>query len=104
MAPGSASTSRRVLAILSQRSELGLLLAIIVVLMLTSIIDSQHTYWNNPVPSAVDILRQSSMLGIFAIGAAIVIIAGGIDLSSGSVTHLVARSALHCSSCSRRMP
>jgi ribose/xylose/arabinose/galactoside ABC-type transport system permease subunit len=33
----------------------------------------------------VDILRQTSMLGIFTLGAAIVIIAGGIDLSSGSV-------------------
>lgn len=31
------------------------------------------------------IIRQASMLGIFAIGAGIVIIAGGIDLSSGSM-------------------
>jgi ribose/xylose/arabinose/galactoside ABC-type transport system permease subunit len=35
--------------------------------------------------SAVDILRQTALLGIFTLGAAIVIIAGGIDLSSGSV-------------------
>jgi ribose/xylose/arabinose/galactoside ABC-type transport system permease subunit len=33
----------------------------------------------------VDILRQTAFLGIFALGAAIVIIAGGIDLSCGSV-------------------
>ncbi|HZU38164.1 MAG TPA: ABC transporter permease, partial [Gemmataceae bacterium] len=32
-----------------------------------------------------EIIRQTSLLGIFAIGSAIVIIAGGIDLSSGSV-------------------
>ena len=47
--------------------------------------DSQHSYWNNPGPSAVDILRQTAFLGIFALGAAIVIISGGIDLSSGSM-------------------
>ncbi|HMF13290.1 MAG TPA: ABC transporter permease, partial [Gemmataceae bacterium] len=62
-----------------------MLLAIVVVLVATTLFDSQHTYLRNPRPSAVDILRQTSMLGIFAIGSAIVIIAGGIDLSSGSM-------------------
>jgi ribose/xylose/arabinose/galactoside ABC-type transport system permease subunit len=70
---------------LFQRSEWGLLLAIAVVLVLTTVLDAQHTYWTNPWPSAVDVLRQTSLLGIFALGAAIVIISGGIDLSSGSV-------------------
>src|SRR5262245_61277796 len=68
-----------------QRSEWGLLLAIAVVLLLTATIDTQHTYLINPRPSAVDVLRQTSLLGIFTLGAAIVIISGGIDLSSGSV-------------------
>jgi ribose/xylose/arabinose/galactoside ABC-type transport system permease subunit len=68
-----------------QRSEWGLLLAIVVVLVLTAVLDAQHTYWTNPRPSAVDVLRQTSLLGIFTLGAAIVIISGGIDLSSGSV-------------------
>jgi ribose/xylose/arabinose/galactoside ABC-type transport system permease subunit len=68
-----------------QRSEWGLLLATGVVLLLTATIDTQHTYWTNPWPSAVDVLRQTSLLGIFTLGAAIVIISGGIDLSSGSV-------------------
>jgi ribose/xylose/arabinose/galactoside ABC-type transport system permease subunit len=68
-----------------QRSEWGLLLAIAVVLVLTTALDAQHTYWTNPWPSTVDVLRQTSLLGIFTLGAAIVIISGGIDLSSGSV-------------------
>jgi ribose/xylose/arabinose/galactoside ABC-type transport system permease subunit len=59
--------------------------AIVAVLALTAILDEQHNYWKNPADSAVDILRQTAMLGIFSLGAAIVIIAGGIDLSSGSV-------------------
>jgi ribose/xylose/arabinose/galactoside ABC-type transport system permease subunit len=68
-----------------QRTEWGLLLAIVVAVLLTGAIDSQHTYFKNPKPSAVDILRQTTLLGIFTLGAAVVIIAGGIDLSSGSV-------------------
>ncbi len=67
------------------RTEWGLLAAIIVVLGLTTLLDAQHNYLHNPHTSAVNILRQSAFLGIFALGAAIVIIAGGIDLSSGSV-------------------
>ena len=39
----------------------------------------------DPWGSVVDITRQTALLGIFALGAAIVIISGGIDLSSGSV-------------------
>jgi ribose/xylose/arabinose/galactoside ABC-type transport system permease subunit len=67
------------------RSESGLLLAIIVVAMLTMIADSQHVYWYRPKGSIQDILRQTAMLGIFSLGAAIVIISGGIDLSAGSM-------------------
>jgi ribose/xylose/arabinose/galactoside ABC-type transport system permease subunit len=70
---------------LFQRTELGLLSAILVVILLTAVVDSQHVYFRNPADSAVNILRQTALLGIFALGAAIVIIAGGIDLSSGSV-------------------
>lgn len=95
MAPDSRIFFRRVVSRLFQRSELGLLLAVVVVLLLTSVIDSQHTYWNNPWPSARDILRHTTMLGIFALGAAIVIIAGGIDLSSGS---MIAFSGTICAS------
>src|SRR5437870_13058103 len=72
---------RRVL----QRTEWGLLLAVFAVVLLTGLLDSQHNYFKNPWPSALDVLRQTALLGIFTLGAAVVIIAGGIDLSSGSV-------------------
>lgn len=70
---------------LRQRHELGLLLAIVICAVITTVLDSQHNYWNNPGRSAIDVIRQTSLLGIFALGAAVVIIAGGIDLSSGSM-------------------
>ena len=70
---------------LRQRHELGLLGAIAICVVITAVLDSQHNYWTNPGASAIDIVRQTSLLGIFALGAAVVIIAGGIDLSSGSV-------------------
>jgi ribose/xylose/arabinose/galactoside ABC-type transport system permease subunit len=70
---------------LRQRHELGLLVAIAICVVVTAVLDSQHNYWANPRSSAIDIVRQTSLLGIFALGAAVVIIAGGIDLSSGSV-------------------
>ncbi len=70
---------------LFQRTEVGLLLAVVAVIVVTGLLDSQHTYFANPRPSAVDVLRQTSLLGIFTLGAAIVIVSGGIDLSSGSV-------------------
>jgi ribose/xylose/arabinose/galactoside ABC-type transport system permease subunit len=67
------------------RSESGLLLAIVVVALLTMVVDSQHVYWHRPKGSIQDILRQTAMVGIFSLGAAIVIISGGIDLSAGSM-------------------
>ena len=67
------------------RTEWGLLAAIVIVLVLTAVLDSDHNYWKHPQQSAINILRQTAFLGIFALGAAVVIIAGGIDLSSGSV-------------------
>jgi ribose/xylose/arabinose/galactoside ABC-type transport system permease subunit len=70
--------------LISQRSsELGLVLAIAVVVVLTTI--ASEAYRDKPWQNAQEILRQTSLLGVFALGAAIVIISGGIDLSSGSV-------------------
>lgn len=68
-----------------RRHEWGLLLVILLVVALTTALDSQHNYFNNPRQSAINILRQTSFLGILALGAAVVIISGGIDLSSGSM-------------------
>lgn len=65
------------------RNELGLLLAIIAVLAVTLALN--RSYLDKPGQNAAEILRQTSLLGIFSLGAAIVIISGGIDLSSGSV-------------------
>jgi ribose/xylose/arabinose/galactoside ABC-type transport system permease subunit len=70
---------------LLNRTEWGLLLAIVLVVILAGVFDERHNYFNDPRLSALDILRQTSMLGIFALGSAVVIISGGIDLSCGSV-------------------
>ncbi len=73
--------------------ELALLLAIGCVFALTGLLDRNHTYFTNFQDSAIIILRNTSLLGILALGAAVVIIAGGIDLSSGS---MMAFSATTC--------
>src|SRR5215510_9710817 len=70
------------------QNELGLLAALVFVVALTAALDSQHSYLRNPGGNFLDILRQAGMLGIFALGAAVVIIAGGIDLSCGSMIAL----------------
>ena len=64
-------------------NEIVLVAAIIFVILFTLIFNS--AYINQPVGNATWIIKHASILGIFAIGAGIVIIAGGIDLSSGSV-------------------
>lgn len=73
--------------------EVALFLAILVAAAAIALLDPQHNYWNQSGRSAVEIQRQTSMLGIFALGAAIVIISGGIDLSQGSV---IAFSGITC--------
>ena len=75
------------------RNEFGLMLAILVVIAFTTFASS--SYRDKPAQNAHEILRQTSLLGIFALGAATVIISGGIDLSSGSV---IAFSATICTS------
>src|SRR6478752_1562979 len=66
-------------------NEVALVVAIFIVVMATAAIDSNHSYLNQPLTSFRDIARNVALLGIFALGAAVVIIAGGIDLSAGSV-------------------
>lgn len=77
------------------RQELGLIFAILICLVATTAIDVDHNYWRDPYGSATDIIRQTSLLGIFSLGAAIVIIVGGIDLSSGA---MIAFGGTICSS------
>ena len=65
------------------RNELGLVIAILAVLSITSLINQD--YFREPWRNFRDIAQETSLVGIFALGAAIVIIAGGIDLSSGTM-------------------
>jgi ribose/xylose/arabinose/galactoside ABC-type transport system permease subunit len=78
-----------------RKHEFSLLVAIVFVMLLTTILDVQHNYWNNPKSTLVDLTRQTSQLGLIALGAAIVIISGGIDLSTGSI---IAFSGTICAS------
>ena len=84
----AASDSSSSGGFLLTRSEWALLAAILVAVVLTALVDANHSYWFQPLTSLRDIARSTAMLGIFALGAAVVIIAGGIDLSSGSMIAL----------------
>ena len=77
------------------RHEVQLLGALMVVFLAAGGLDRDHNYFRDFGGSAGDIVRQSALLGVFALGAAIVIIAGGIDLSAGSV---IAFSGTICAS------
>ena len=66
------------------RREIGMLVALI--LMGTGLYASNHAFLN--FSNTGDLLRNVSMLGIFAVGMAFVIITGGIDLSVGSLVGL----------------
>ena len=74
-------------------TESALFVAIALVYVACGLLDPNHTYFTNWQDSAVIVLRNTALLGIIALGAAVVIIAGGIDLSSGS---MVAFSATTC--------
>jgi ribose/xylose/arabinose/galactoside ABC-type transport system permease subunit len=70
--------------------EFKLLLAWLIIVVVTMIVDSRHTYWEQPADCARLVLRNTVLLGLFALGSAVIIISGGIDLSSGSVIALSA--------------
>ncbi len=76
-------------------NELMLLAAIAVVVVGANALDSNHSYFEKPGASAHEIARYASLLGIYALGATVVIISGGIDLSVGS---MIAFSATVCGS------
>src|SRR6187455_2130967 len=65
------------------RNEFGLAFATIAVLGITLFFN--QSYLESPTENTQKILRTTALLGIFAFGAATVIISGGIDLSAGSV-------------------
>ncbi len=70
--------------------EVKLILAWLLVIVGTILLDPGRTYWNNPSSTAELIVRNTVFLGFFALGSAVIIISGGIDLSSGSVIALSA--------------
>src|SRR3954452_11022575 len=74
-------------------NELALVLAIGIVFIATGLAGRNHTYFTNFDSSFVIILRNTVLLGIIALCAAGVIIAGGLYLSAGS---MVAFSATTC--------
>jgi ribose transport system permease protein len=66
------------------RRELGMLVALVVLSLVLWLSNSDFLAASN----VVNLARRISMLGIFSIGIAFVIITGGIDLSIGSVVGL----------------
>ena len=68
--------------------EWALVLAIVAAIAATAVVDANHSYFFRPLESLRDIARNTALLGIFALGATVVIIAGGIDLSAGSMIAL----------------
>ncbi len=89
----SAPLARPTLRSFLPLTELALVLAIAIVFIATGLVDRNHTYFTNFEASFIIILRNTVLLGMIALGAAVVIIAGGIDLSIGS---MVAFSATTC--------
>ena len=67
------------------RNELGLAIAVLVVVAITAAFSDTYRSAAGREETARIIFRDAAMLGIFALGAAIVIMAGGIDLSAGSI-------------------
>ncbi len=68
-----------------RKHEFALLAAVFAVLIFTTILDRNHNYLTQWRQSSIDLSRQTALLALYAMGAAVVIIAGGIDLSTGSV-------------------
>ena len=70
--------------------EAKLIIAWLIVIAATIALDPGRTYLNNAGSTAELIIRNTVFLGFFALGSAVIIISGGIDLSSGSVIALSA--------------
>src|SRR4051812_20045956 len=71
--------------------EWGLAVGVVVVLGLIYVLDSSHAFFS--AYSRQTVLHQVALFGVLSVGAAVVIIAGGIDLSIGAV---VALSSVVC--------
>lgn len=78
------SSSR--LAAIVKAPEWGLLVGTVVVLLVIRMLDSQGAFFS--AVSQRNLIHTAALFGVLSIGAAIVIIAGGIDLSVGAVVAL----------------
>ncbi len=63
-----------------------ILIAFLVLIIIISFITPRFMSWQN----IINVFRQSSIVGIMAIGATFVIIGGGFDISVGSLLALTA--------------
>ena len=66
-------------------NEMALVIAIVTIIGVTLGADTNRSYWFQWETNSIEIGRQTALLGIFALGAMMVIVSGGIDLSSGSM-------------------
>ncbi|NUQ00662.1 MAG: ABC transporter permease, partial [Armatimonadetes bacterium] len=76
---------------LGRSREAGLLVAIVAVIAVIALAGDPQAFFGRA--NQINMLRQIGLLGVFAVGEAVVIIAGGIDLSVGS---LIAFSGMAC--------
>src|SRR5262245_28084989 len=63
--------------------EWGLVAGIVAVLALIYLVDTKHAFFQGY--SIQTLLHRVALFGVLAVGAAVVIISGGIDLSTGAV-------------------
>lgn len=79
-------SGRGVLAAALRAPEWGLIFGIAVILGVIYFVDPSHRFFS---PYSLDnLIHDSALYGVLALGAAVVIISGGIDLSVGSVVAL----------------
>ena len=69
---------------LSLLCDYGLLVVLILIILIVSLLSKEFM----TVDNMTNILRQSAVIGIMAIGVTVVILAGHIDLSIGSTVSL----------------
>lgn len=73
---------------LFRSNEWALVFSILAVIVGTTILDRNHTYLKSTATILKDNGRRLAPLGILALGATVVIISGGIDLSAGALAAL----------------
>jgi ribose/xylose/arabinose/galactoside ABC-type transport system permease subunit len=86
MAAANSSRSTHQLPSWLRAPESGLILGIVCVLTVVYFLDADHSFFS--AYSRQTLLHRVALFGVLTVGSAVVIIAGGIDLSIGSVVAL----------------